>query len=327
MLNYKKGFLSHPWLLWGGAAVVLLVILPGIILISGLASKGTGVMSLRAATAPGQAAAYDEMAVPMTATDAVYVGKANVETGRVSPPSPVMPPTGGETAAEVDQKIIKNASLELIVDHADEAAARIAALAAERGGFVQESSLSEREDSTKYGRVTVRVPADKFEDLLAAIRPLAQVVRNESVTGQDVTEQYTDLEARLRNAQAQEKTYLIILDRAKTVEDTLKVQAQLGAIRETIERYEGQIKYLTNVTGYSTVSVSLSEEPVVRIAGREFRPGTAVKEAAQTLVSAFQGIFISFIWAVIVGGGVLLPIAALVWLVVWLVQSRRSRRK
>ncbi|MDD5252149.1 MAG: DUF4349 domain-containing protein [Patescibacteria group bacterium] len=329
----KKTSHRRLWLAIGIAAVVIIVVLP-ILAVFGLINSQTGLPITLQQKAASNSSGIAITSAPMMGEAGVsYGGRDMMADEAVAPgmPSPIMPPvdmTGGQTAAEVDQKIIKNASLELVVNDAAKSAAQISALAEERGGFTQNSSISERiESQTKFGQVTVRVPTEKFEDLLDAIRPLATVIRNESISGQDVTEQYTDLEARLKNAQAQEQTYLAVLDRAKTVEDILKVQAQLGQIRETIERYQGQLKYLTNLTSYSTVSVSLSEEPVITVAGREFRPGTAVKEAVQALVNVAQNAVIAVIWLVILFGGALVPPALLVWFIVWAIRRRRKSKK
>lgn len=233
--------------------------------------------------------------------------------GGMTPPMPYPAPTAGVTAADVDQKIIKNGRLQLLVDKVTDAADRITGIAKARGGFVQSSSVSEGGDGTYSGDIEVRVPSDAFEGAMSEIKKLATLVKNETSTGQDVTEQYTDLQAQLRNAQAQEQTYLEILKEARTVSDTLQVQAQLGSIRGQIESLQGRIQYLTNQTSYSTISVSLEEEPAVRAPTKTFRPLSIVKEAAQALVDAFQNILSGLIWAVIVWGGVLLPFALLAW--------------
>lgn len=260
------------------------------------------------AGAPGMAY-YDKAAVPNDA----YVG--------IVPPTPY-PPTAGQTAAEVDQKIIKNGYLDLTVDKVSDAADRITAIATARGGFVQSSSVSERGDGTYSGNVEVRVPSEKYEDAMSEIKKLATLVKSETSTGQDVTEQYTDLQAQLRNAQAQEQTYLEILKQAKTVSDTLQVQAQLGSIRGQIESLQGRIQYLTNQTSYSTISVTLEEEPAVRAPTKGFRPLSTIKEATQALIDAFQNILSGLIWIVIVWGGILLPVALLIWIVVKLWKRR-----
>ncbi len=234
---------------------------------------------------------------------------------------PISPPTAGRTAADVDQRIIKEGYLDMVVGQVSETVARIASFAEGKGGFVQSSSVVERADGTHSGEVSVRVPAKEFETAMAEIKTYAAVVKNETRTGQDVTEQYTDLQAQLRNAKAQEETYLQILRRAQTVEDILKVQERLGSIRSVIESLQGRIQYLENVTSYSTISISLEEDPVVRVPTKEFRPLSSIKGAFQTLVAALQGLVIALIWIVIVLGGIAVP----VWFVVWLVRKLRRR--
>ncbi|MFA6604191.1 MAG: DUF4349 domain-containing protein [Patescibacteria group bacterium] len=245
--------------------------------------------------------------------------------GGMMPPVPVEP-RAGQTAAEVDQKIIKNGSLQLVVDDVSAATAKITAAASGKGGFTQNSTITERADGTHSGYITIRVPAGDFETLMAEIKTFATAVKNESANGQDVTEQYSDLEAQLRNAQAQEKTYLAVLDKAKSVEEILKVQDYLGQIRGTIESLQGRLKYLSNVTSYSTINVSLEEEPRIQLPTKEFRPGTELKAAVQTLVASLQGIVVSMIWFVVVVGGSLLPIAILIWIIVLVVKKLRRKK-
>jgi len=254
------------------------------------------------------------------------MAEESADYGRGIAPMPPQPGYGGQTAAEVDQKIIKNGSLQLAVDDVGESVNRITSLAGDKKGFVQTSSVSERRDGTHYGQITIRVPAAAFDAAMQEIKGLAAVVKNESASGQDVTEKYTDLEAQLRNALAQERTYLAVLDKAETVEEILKVQQYLGQIRGTIESLQGRLKYLENMTSYSTINVSLEEEPVVRVPTKEFRPLTSVKEAVQALVDLGQGLLVGLIWAVIVGGGLLLPFGLLALLVVLIVKKVRRPR-
>ncbi|MDP2735187.1 MAG: DUF4349 domain-containing protein [bacterium] len=225
----------------------------------------------------------------------------------------------------MDQKIIKTGALDLIVDDVSATASRVSTLAVGNGGFVQHSSVSEREDGTKFGNVTVRVPAERFENTLEEIKSYAALVRSESSSGQDVTEQFTDLQAQLRNARAQEQVYLDILQDTETVSDVLAVQQQLGMIRSTIESLEGRIQYLENKTSYSTISLFLSEEPTVRIPTKAFRPGTTLKEAAQALIAVFQNLAEGVIWFTVVGGGILVPLGLLVWVVILLLRKYRLR--
>jgi hypothetical protein len=235
--------------------------------------------------------------------------------------------SAGTTAAEVDQKIIKTGYLDLVVDSVNETVVKITTLATGFSGYLQSSSVYEREDGTKYGDITIRVPAENFENSVTEVKKLAASVTSETSNGQDVTEQYTDLEARLRNAEAQEAEYLEILKKAETVSDILSVQSYLGQVRGEIESLQGQIKYLENQTSYSTLSVSLSEEPTIKIPTKEFRPWSTIKEAGQALVAMFQNIAVGAIWLIVLGGGLLLPIAIAVLVVFWLVKKKISKTR
>lgn len=301
---HKKLFLAAGVLLvvLMAARVALEVAFPGSVPPLGLMGREEGsVASMPApmpAGAPGYAGemmAYDEYA----GSDAAFSSKAMM----IAPPM-----AGGTTAAEADQKLIKTGSLDLRVASVPEAAAQLTTLAQGKGGFVQDSSVSEREDGTHFGYVTVRVPAAQFEAMVGEAKALATQVRNEALNGQDVTEQYTDLQARLKNARAQEASYLEILKRAIDIEDVLAVQRELGNIRGQIESMEGSLKYLENATSYSTLSVSLSEEPAVRLPSKEFRPLASAREAAQALITLGQGLAIFAIWFVIIGAGIALPL-------------------
>ena len=292
-----------------------------------------------AAGQPKPVVSYGLVAPSMAAREGAVTGSAGMGFAVGAPPQapsvdigimpPVPAPTAGATAAEVDQKIIKNGYLQLVVDKVADAADQVARIATARGGFVQSSNVTENGDGSFSGDVAVRVPVDTFDEAMTEIKKLATLVKSETATGQDVTEQYTDLQAQLRNAQAQEQTYLAILKQAKTVQDTLAVQQQLGNIRGTIESLQGRIQYLTNATSFSTIDVSLMEEPVVRAPTKQFRFWTIVKEAAQALVAAVQNIVAGLIWAIIVWGGILIPLGLLIWLIVWLAKRgmRPKKRK
>ena len=90
-----------------------------------------------------------------------------------------------------------------------------------------------------WGKHSIRVPDEKFDQAMAELRKLAVRVERESTTSQDVTEQYTDLQARLNNAKATEKQYLALLDKAATVEDMLSIQDSLSRVRTEIEQIQG----------------------------------------------------------------------------------------
>lgn len=310
-----------------GAAVGLVLIAAIIALVQGPAGRSSFNIKTVSGSA-GVAPMAGRAALGLTAQGAPsYAESASVTADYAAPQPAMMPypnPTGGQTAAEVDQKIIKNGSLRITVDNVSDSLGRITAIATARGGYVQGSSSTERADGTQDGEVTIRVPAKDFETAMADVKALAKVVNYELATGQDVTEQYTDLEAQLRNAQAQEEEYLRIMKKADTVEDILKVQERLGQVRGTIESLQGRLKYLQNMTSFSTISVSLSEEPHVQVPTKEFRPGTVVKEAAQALVEIAQKSAVAVIWIAIVGGGVGIPVLIVVLVILAIARRRRT---
>jgi hypothetical protein len=226
-------------------------------------------------------------------------------------------------AAEIDQKIIKTGNLDLVVDDVAESVDNMKALAESAEGYVQNSSTREHSDGTMSGSITMRVPSEAFDETLSGLKDLALVVERETVSAEDVTEEYIDIASRLENAKAQEERYVEILDVATTVEEILEIEAALGDIRGYIESLTGQLQYLDSVTSFSTITISLSEEPVITVAGKEFRPGTEVKEAGQALIALGQGLIVALIWLVIVGGGVGLPIALIVWLIIKVIRNRK----
>jgi len=213
----------------------------------------------------------------------------------------------------VDPKIIKTGTLELVVDDVDVAAEQVENVASTNEGYVERTEVYERTDGTRYASITLRIPVENFSSALEGIKGYALVVEREQVSADDVTEDYVDILARLNNAKAQETRYLAILEQAETVEDILNVERELTYTRELIERYQGQINYLDSQTSLSTITVVLEEEPVVEIAGKEFRPGTTVKLAAATLVAFGQWLVNAIIWLVIFGGGVGIPVALIIW--------------
>lgn len=218
-------------------------------------------------------------------------------------------------AAEIDQKIIKTGDLSLIVLDVEESSAAVKTLAEEKGGYVQSSSVREHEDGTLSGYVIIRVPADQFDASVAALKEQALVVEEESVSSEDVTEQYIDLAARLKNAQAQEERYVEILNVATTVEEILQIENALATVRGYIESLTGQIQYLDSLTNFSTITVNLDEEPVITVGGKVFRPGTTVKQAAQAVVSLAQWLVEVVIWVVVLGVGIGVPLALVIWMV------------
>jgi hypothetical protein len=173
----------------------------------------------------------------------------------------------------VERKIIRDAALTLEVEEPVKAAERITSIAESRGGFVV-SSESRHESGGRGGRtyevitVQARVPSAQFDAALKEIRAAGGSVTAEKVSGKDVTEEYIDLEARLRTQQALEAQLLDIMKSAHAVSDAISVQRELTNVRTEIERIEGRRRFLENQSSLSTITVTLQPPaPLVATTG------------------------------------------------------------
>jgi hypothetical protein len=180
-------------------------------------------------------------------------------------------PGSSEVAPNAERKTIRTSSIDLIVRKPAEAVEKIRRLAEGMGGFLVTSQISGGEDATS-GSLTVRVPAERFEEARAEIRNLARRVESERIEAQDVTRQYGDQEANLRNLRAEEAQYLAILKQAKTVKDTLEVSEKLGEVRGQIEQQQAEFNALSKQIETVAISILLRTEAEARVFGLNWRP-------------------------------------------------------
>jgi hypothetical protein len=168
-----------------------------------------------------------------------------------------------------DRKIIRNAEISLEMRSPGEAQPKIAALAEKHHGFVVTSEFRQNGSrsmtlSPTVVTIVIRVPAQEFDAVIEEIRSAGGRVLDDKRSGQDVTEEYVDLEARLRAKRALEMQLLDIMKQAHKVTDALEVQTQLGEVRTEIEQFEGRRRFLENQSALSTIKVTLSAPlPVV----------------------------------------------------------------
>jgi hypothetical protein len=168
--------------------------------------------------------------------------------------------TPAAAAPAIERKILRNAELTLEADSPDDVQSKITMTAESKGGFVIESQKQSNDTKTTKIDVitmTVRVPAARFDESLGEIRKAANRVIVETVKGQDVTEEFIDIEARLKTQKALEAQFLEIMKQAKTVEDALNVQSEIAGVRGEIEKVEGRKRFLENQTSFSTIKIQL----------------------------------------------------------------------
>ena len=158
-----------------------------------------------------------------------------------------------------ERMIIRTGDMSLVVADVMQARDEVAQLAVSLNGYVVSSRIWGEEQEMR-GQISIRVPDEQFEPALTKLRELAIRVESESTDSQDVTEEYIDLEARLKNAEATESQYLALLDRATEVEDILNIYNSLSRVRTEIEQIKGRMQYLERTTSMSYISVRLEPE-------------------------------------------------------------------
>jgi len=231
-----------------------------------------------------------------------------------------------EEFLNAEQRIIKNGNITAKVDSAEETANKISDIADRFEGFVQSSNIYESSTGAKSGTVIIRIPVDGFEAAFSEIKTLATVVVSESVSGQDVTEQYVDLQSRLKNKKAEEAQYLDILNQAYTVEDILMVTERLSWVRQEIEQLQGRLNYLENMTDMSTISTYISEEEKFEVPVEKWRPIETLRQSFRAMIAGLQGIANLGIWIIMFAALIALPIAIIVLIIIWIVKKIKNRR-
>jgi hypothetical protein len=223
------------------------------------------------------------------------------------------------TASNIEPKVIKTASLSITVDDVDKTVGQITNEAVLVNGFVQNSSVTENEKGQKYATIILRAPAASFESLINKIKALAKLVEREDINGQEVTQEYVDLQADLTHNQAVEAQYLELLKRAQKVEEIIAVRDKLDQVQAEIERIKGRIRYLDNQTEMSTIAVTISSEAKVTLPAEKWQPWVVIKEAAKNLIVGVQN-FVNFIIILIFSIISLIPYLILIYLIYLLVK-------
>ena len=217
-----------------------------------------------------------------------------------------------------ERMIIRTVSLTLGVADVQDAYRQVERIASEQGGMVANSQVRQEGDRT-VATVTVRVAADPatYQATLERLRAVAEKVTDEQVQSQDVTEEYVDLDSRLRNLRATEDSLVALLGRAQRVEDILQIQRELTQVRGQIEQVQGRRQVLERRTEMATINLQIRELAVVGRGG--WTPSGTFAEALRALAAAGLALATLAIWAVVWS-----PLWGAVVLAAWLV--RRARR-
>ncbi len=217
-------------------------------------------------------------------------------------PADVVPPVGEGPRVIRTAQIgveVKNGDFDSTVD-------KLFAISTTLGGYISGSAATADTGSLRNGTITFLVPTEKFTEAVRQVRALG-TVQNLAIGGQDVSAQYVDLQARLKNTEAQRDAMLALLGQAKSVSEIIAVQTQLGQITGQIEQLKGQIAYYDHATSYSTISVNVHEAAVV------LKPATPTPDSWGIKEALLQGLhgFVNTLDVVLVGVGYAGPILVL----------------
>jgi virulence-associated protein VapD len=277
-----------------GVALVAMVIVTGCEGRGGGDSAGAG-GSTQAAPAAGQPSSERDQAAPGKAgsTEAAAAQLRLVDLGN---------------------RIVRTATVDLEVgkDRLDDTVNRATDVVTRAKGIYVGSSTSVPSGEPASGQVTFRVPVDAFEPVLRELKGLG-TYRGEQSSTEDVTNQYVDLNAQLTAWRAQERVYLRLLGRAKSVADVIAVQNQLQQVQSNIERLQGQVNHLEDQSSFSTIVLQLREPGAAagRPAGRLARAWSTAVNGLGVMAAA---VLVGVIWltpVVVLAGAVLFAVRAL----------------
>lgn len=296
--------ITRPWLSWLGLAAL---VIGGVALIAGVIYPMFG----RA----GQEAIIAGLSAP-------HEGDvATVETGaasRVMAKEASSSIIGTAWAASPQRMMIYTADVSLETKSVEKSHREIAYITRKAGGVVTGSGIQSFDGRLKAD-VTVRVPHTEYTATLDAICKLGKVL-SRSEKGEDVTEEFVDLQSRVRNLKREEEAFLKVLERAVRIADILAVERELSRVRGEIETAEGRIKFLQNRIELSTITVGLYEPQPAVVTLVKWDVWNTGKAAANSLSGVFRGITSAIIWLV-----VFIPFWAVLGVVVYGVKRRYRR--
>ncbi|MBV6397277.1 MAG: hypothetical protein HFACDABA_02887 [Anaerolineales bacterium] len=269
--------------------------------------------------------------------EAAPASGANAQGGASAKSDSAIYNTGAPVDAAVYQRmVIKNAEIKLLVKDSDIAMDGVTQLVGDVQGYIVSSQIwfvDYGGANYKYATITIGIPADQFEAVLRRLRNMSIRVLNETASGQDVTDQYVDLQAQLVNLEATRDRIKTFLDDAKSVDEALRINQQLSEIEAQIEQVKGQMNYLADRSAFSTITIQIepdlppatptpSPTPRPTATPVPWKPGETLQQSTQTLTSAYQGIVDFLIWFFVVLVPILLPPALIIWFVVRLLRRK-----
>ncbi|QQK81351.1 DUF4349 domain-containing protein [Salicibibacter cibi] len=227
-----------------------------------------------------------------------------------------------------DQMIIYNGDISIEVDQFDDAQRQIEEHAEQMDGYVVESNVHDRDDEAgnRSGTFSVRIPQENFTSFLDELEAIGTEVLERSTYGDDVTEEYVDLESRLQSKETVEERLLAFMEEAENTEDLLDISDDLASTQEEIEQIEGRMNYLENHVAYSTVNIDIQEVAASTLQDRESlniwgQATSLFTDTVNVLVSLFSGLVIFMIGL----SPVIIPLLVIGAAVLFFLKRRQKR--
>lgn len=244
------------------------------------------------------------------------------------------PGPGGESAisgagvpegGDFDRKVIKTAELGIRAENVRDSASEAQQITARLGGDILSSELNQGGGSVSADLV-LTVPSERFEEALDELRELGTEVTTDTVEGEDVTEEYVDLQARERNLLAAEQSLVELYDQSESVQDTLAIQRELTGVRGEIERVQGRIEYLEQRTDFSQITLGIQPAVGATESRPAWDPAGVVDRAWDASLRVLQALATALI-SVVVFGWWLVPVLVVGLVLLWRWRKRRGSGK
>ncbi len=218
---------------------------------------------------------------------------------------------------QLQLKVIKSALVNLETEKGGYAKLKeeAAAAASAAGGFVENESASKDGEGFTHATLTLRVPAERFDEVMSRISSLGEAISTQ-VSTSDVSGEYVDLESRLKHLQAEESFYLALIAKAESVEEMISIREHLSSIQLEKEQLQGRKDYLDRQISYSTLTLSVNEVSPEEGEGFWHEVGDAFRSFGRGMRALALGIFYALPYLIL-----LALLTVLVW---WLI--RRSRK-
>lgn len=261
-------------------------------------------------------------------TDAAWEEGAARAPSMVAQESAVEYDEMNAATGDITPMIIYNGSLDLVVLDSAKAQEDVQKLVEEFKGYVMASESYRYEQGSVRITMKLRVPAAQFNELMSRLRQMALEVDHDSVSSENVTQEYVDLESRLRALEAKAARLEELMEDAEDTEAVLAVYRELSATQQEIEQVKGRMQYLERSASMATITVTLTPDALsqpVEVAG--WRPQGTAKRAVEAMLSALQFLGDAFIWILLFVAPVLAVIGGVIYLVIKLLSRLFGRRK